>query len=62
MKDVAAEYPEVVHELVSAIKAFQKDLDEHSLDARLDAGQTSYLKTKEKKPSKKNQFKKTEKR
>ena len=52
-KDVATEYPEVVQELEAAIEAFQKDLDEHSLDAPFDAGQASYLKTKEKKSSKK---------
>ena len=57
-KDVAAEHPEVVHELEAAIEAFQKDLDEHSLEAPFDAGQANYLKTKEKKPSKKKREKK----
>ena len=59
-KDVATEYPEVVQELEAAIEAFQKDLDEHSLDAPFDAGQASYLKTKEKKSSKKKNIRKTE--
>ena len=59
-KDVATEYPEVVQELEAAIEAFQKDLDEHSLDAPFDVGQASYLKTKEKKSSKKKNIRKTE--
>ena len=57
-KDVAAEYPEVVQELEAAIEAFQEDLDEHSLEAPFDAGQAAYLKTREKKSSKKNREKK----
>jgi len=51
-KDVAAEYPEVVQELEAAIGAFQKDLDEHSLEAPFDAGQAAFLKVKAQKPSK----------
>jgi len=57
-KDVAAEHPEVVQELEAAIEAFQKDLDQHSLEAPFDAGQAAYLKTREKKSSKKNREKK----
>ncbi|TWU32316.1 Arylsulfatase precursor [Novipirellula artificiosorum] len=57
-KDVAAEHPEVVQELEAAIEAFQKDLDQHSLEAPFDAGQAAYLKTREKESSKKNREKK----
>ena len=56
--DVADDNPEVVQELQCAIKAFQKDLDEHSLEAPLDAGQTAYKEGKEGKASKKNRRKK----
>ena len=52
-KDVAADYPEVVQELEAAIEAFQKDLDEHSLEAPFDAGQVAYKEGKEAKPSRK---------
>ena len=57
-KDVSAEYPEVVQELQGAIEAFQKDLDEHSLEASFDAGQAAYRENKEAKPSKKKGEKK----
>jgi arylsulfatase A len=52
-KDVAAEYPEVVQELQDAIEAFQKDLDEHSLEAPFDAGQAAYKEGQVAKPSRK---------
>jgi arylsulfatase A len=62
-KDVAADHPEVLQELQGAIEAFQKDLDEHSLEAPFDAGQAAYKKGKEEKPSrKKTKRKRSEKK
>jgi len=47
--DVASKYPEIVKELIAAIAAFQKDLDENSLKAPFDEGQAAYIKIKESK-------------
>lgn len=48
-KNVAADYPEVVQELQKALEAFQKDIDENSMEAPFDAGQAAYVELKNKK-------------
>jgi arylsulfatase A-like enzyme len=53
-KNIADQHPEIVQELSRAIEAFQNDLDEHSLKAPHDVGQEAFLKTKNKKPNKKD--------
>ena len=55
---VITEYPEVVQELQGAIEAFQKDLNEHLLDAPYDAGHPHYKETRGGKRSKKKHEKK----
>jgi arylsulfatase A len=52
--NLADKHPEVVQELSRAIEAFQKDLDENSLEAPHDAGQEAFLKTKKKKKPEKS--------
>ena len=42
-----------MQEFQAAIEAFQKDLDEHSLEAPFDAGQAAYKAGKEARPSSK---------
>ena len=61
-KNVADEHPGVVKELKRAIELFQKDLEEHSLEAPFDEGQAAYLKTKNKDKSSKEKRDKKEKR
>ncbi len=61
-KNVADEHPRVVKELKRAIELFQKDLEEHSLEAPFDEGQAAYLKTKNKDKSSKEKRDKKEKR
>ena len=49
-------------ELKRAIELFQKDLEEHSLEAPFDEGHAAYLKTKNKDKSSKEKRDKKEKR
>jgi arylsulfatase A len=59
--NIADQHPEIVQKLARAIEVFQKDLDEHSLEAPYDAGQEAFLKTRKRKPGK-NKEGKNEKR
>lgn len=47
--NVADKYPEVLQELQKAMEAFQKDIDENSMEAPFDEGQAAYVEIKNKK-------------